>query len=335
MIPTVAEERAMAAQRRVAAAVSAAGAERRPGAAAATQRWRSHGPFAALVFFFFAAIGVFAAHLLLEALDVPTAIAGFAAIAVAELLIARKWFGTGVESALWLGGLFSSIFSLPGEGKPEAILLFAAASALAGWRVRNPFFGALAAVFVVAYLGVKDWRGAAQATALIIAAIACAALAREWRRPSTEWLWIAMLVAMIPTAYYAGGGLSFQAPAFFIAAAVLLACGIRMRHHAPLVASAVALVIGGGEWFERSDAPIELLLALSGTLLMTIAYVVSRALRGRTEGWVTTPMQLTGADDALEQVSVIAVAPHVQPQEPAGRREGGGSFGGAGATGEF
>ena len=53
-------------------------------------------------------------------------------LALAEWLIrTRHFFGTGIESALWLGGLFAFIFGLPGEGSTEVILLFAAASAFA------------------------------------------------------------------------------------------------------------------------------------------------------------------------------------------------------------
>jgi hypothetical protein len=316
MIPTVAEERELAARRRA-------------GLAAAAGPWKSYGLFVSLVFFGFAALGVAAAHALFHEIRLPTAIVGVAAIVIAERLIAAKWFGTGVESALWLGGLFSLIFSLPGEERPEALLLFAAASALAGWRVRNPLFGALAAVFVASYLE-------ALVFSLAVAAIACAALLREWRRPSTEWLWIATLIAMIPAAYFCGDPQRFHALIFLAAAVVLLVAGIAMRHHAPFVASAIALVIAGGEWFDDSNIPLERLLGVSGALLLAVAFALSRALRERKTGFVTTPMQLPEAGEVLEQVSVIAAAPHETGDTPqTGRAQGDGSFGGAGATGEF
>lgn len=329
--PAAAEERARTLGRRLTTwreeGLLSADAERQLDARLAT-RWRSYGIFVALILFFFTALGVAATAYLTD-----EALAGVGAIAIAEVLIARRWFGTGVESALWIGGLFALIAALPSEGKPEAALLFAAASALAGWRVRNPFLGALAAIFAVGYLAWKDWHLAALIAGLAIAAIACVALVREWRRPSTEWLWIATLVAMIPTAYFAGDPQRFHVLTFLVAGAVLLVAGIRMRHHAPLVASAIAFVIAGGEWFENSDAPLELLLAASGVLLIAIAFALSRALRERTSGFVATPIQLTGADDALQHVSVIAAAPHHPVAGTPGRPQGEGGFGGAGASG--
>ena len=64
---------------------------------------------------------------------------------MAEWLIRqRRFFGTGIESALWIGALFAIIFSLPSSGKPEALLVFAAACAMAGLRVRSAVFGTAA-----------------------------------------------------------------------------------------------------------------------------------------------------------------------------------------------
>lgn len=338
-MPTVAEERARMLRERVRSwredGLVTAEAERTI-AARLTTRWRSYGPFASLLFFFLTACAVGAFFGLLDALDLPKAIAGLAAIIVAELLISKGWFGTGVESSLWLCGLFALIASLPSQGKPEALLVFAAAAAIAGLRVRNPFFGTLAAILIVGYLSVKDWQLQAVAVALTVAAIALVALMREWRRPSTEWLWICLVIAMTVAAYFAGEpGRAFQPLLFLVIAVVMLAAGIRMRHHAPLVVAGIGFVICGGEWFESSDVPLEILLALAGALLLGVAFALSKALRHQTHGFVITPASLTQADDAIEMISVVAAAPHDTAQTPSGRPQGDGGFGGAGATGDY
>src|SRR5688572_24446751 len=100
------------------------------------------GLFVALLFFVLTSVGVFAFYMLTENGILTAALA----IALAEFLIrVRRWFHTGVESALWIGGLFAIVADLPGPPRAEGMLLFAAASAIAGARVRNPLFGALAA----------------------------------------------------------------------------------------------------------------------------------------------------------------------------------------------
>src|SRR5437588_7523520 len=81
------------------------------------------------------------------------------ALATAEWLIRRGGFReTGVEAALWLGGLFAFIAGLPSQHKPEALLVFALAAVIAGARVRNPWFGALAVVLVLIYLDQKSFE---------------------------------------------------------------------------------------------------------------------------------------------------------------------------------
>jgi hypothetical protein len=337
MIPTVAEDRAQTLRARAQAwradGLISAETEHEIREKFVTS-WRSYGPFAALLFFFLTVCAVAAFHGVLDLANGPTVVAGIAALVIAEVLIAKKWFGTGVESALWISGLFSLIFSLPSQGRLEAILVFAAAAAIAGVRVRNPFFGALAAVFFVEYIYAKGWNDRALGLAAAIAGIALVALMREWRRPSTEGLWIALLLSMIPVAYVAGQ-LWQIVPMFLCSALVLIAAGLLMRHHAPLVAGAIALVIAVGDWIGRSDLAAEMLLAIAGALCLGVAFVLSRVLRDRTLGFVSTPMRLTSADDAIQLISVVAVAPHDTPDAAGGRVQGDGTFAGAGATGSL
>src|SRR5205823_1747464 len=115
--------------------------------------WRHMSLIVQIVFFVLTLFAISALYGFCSLLRLPAGgIVLVTSIAVAELLIWRAHFWrTGVESALWLGGLYGFIFSLPHSGKPEALLVLAAAAALAGWRVRNALFGALAAAEVVAY----------------------------------------------------------------------------------------------------------------------------------------------------------------------------------------
>src|SRR5260370_20327833 len=160
--------------------------------------WRHTSMIVQIVFFVLTSIAIAAFDTFCNLLRLPAGtIVLVGSIAVAELLIWRAHFWrTGVESALWFGGLFQFIFSLRRTGEPEALLVLAAAAALAGWRVRNALFGALAATLVVAYLAASGSYWAAFALAIAIAFVALAGLAREWKRPSTDMLWQALTLAM-------------------------------------------------------------------------------------------------------------------------------------------
>src|SRR6266550_8215426 len=163
--------------------------------------WRHMSLIVQIVFFVLTIFAIGAFYGLCTLLHLPAGPAALVgSITVGELLIRRKHFWrTGVESALWLGGLYAFIFSLPSSGKPEAILVLAAAAALAGWRVRNALFGTLAACLVVAYLAVRHWP--AMWFAFAVALLALFAVTRAWRRPSTELLF-QMLMIVMPIAGY-------------------------------------------------------------------------------------------------------------------------------------
>jgi hypothetical protein len=313
----------------------------------ATPPWRSNGLLASIVFFVLTGIGVAAMAAFFDEVHISQAVAGVLALVLAELLIrARHWWGTGVEPALWLGGLFACIFALPGEGKPEALLLFALASIIAGARVRNPLFGALAAVFILVYFAAKHWEMAAFGAGVAISLVALAALWREWQRPSTEWLWILLLVTMPLTAYLTGFDQSsyparnpstLAIAVYFALTIVFLLAGIRLRHHAPFVAAAVCAVVLGNETHELFDYSTEAKFGIAGAILLAAAWTVSRALRGRTAGFVLTPTAtIAGTDNLLEIGATLLTAPSTSaPPAADNRPQGDGGFGGAGATGDY
>ncbi|MGZ5475437.1 MAG: hypothetical protein ACXW29_03105 [Thermoanaerobaculia bacterium] len=299
---------------------------------------QSRGTLLSLVFFVLTGLAVVATFLLFDALSLPKGwLTAIICIAVAEVLIRRFHFaGRGVESALWLGGLFAFIFGLPSEGRPEGLLLFAAACAIAGARVRNPLIGALWPVFAIAYLGLRHWYIAALLFGIIIAAIALLALAREWQRPSTEVLLVALMMAsLIGGAWWA---VAYTSPAWSLAwiafAVAAFTLGIRFRHRGALFGGALAMVIATIVLREMFDFPLQWELILAGALLFAIAAAISRVLRGKTTGFVVTPVE-SSYEEALRLIGTTALAPQVGTNatpEPVG---GGGKFGGAGATGDF
>jgi hypothetical protein len=302
-------------------------------AAQLEQPWRANGFLVQAVFFVLTCVALGAFYLLTGDNGVLT---GVVAIAAAEYLIRRtRWFFTGVEAALWLGGLFALISELPRSGTPESVLVIAAACAIAGARVRNPLFGAAAASIVAYYF--EDTRDAGVLVALVVASLALLALGRTWRRPTTEWLFIAIAL-IVPLVGYSFAdhqwrNVTIVLYAVYGALALLLALG--WRHHACFLAAMIGFGVAAMELGDKLDAvPFELRLATGGTLLLALAFIINRALRDRTSGFVLTPAKLTPMDEELQLAATFALKPETADVEAPKKAEGG-SFGGAGASGDY
>ena len=299
-----------------------------PGAAVEIP-WRTHGLLLRIVLFALTLAGITALYFLSDERGLIT---GVVAIAIAEVLInARRWWWTGIEEALWLGGVFAAITDLPESGTPEAMLVLAAGAAIPGARTRNPLFGALAAIFIAAYFEEKWDLGVI--AALGIAAVAVVALLRTWRRPSTEWLWIAIAIALPVTGRVYGDEVwrDLTILLYGVFGALVLLLAIRKRHHALFFSGAIAIAIAGTDLGRLFAAPLELKLAATGVFLLGGAWLTARALRGRTTGIVATPSSLTSFDDQIELAATAAL-----PREEFDQKmESGGEFGGAGATGKY
>lgn len=295
---------------------------------------RTHGLLLRATLFFFTAIGVIALAFFIE----KEWITGIIALAVAEFLILRlRWFWTGVEEALWLGGVLALISSLPHTGAPEAMLVIAAALGVAGARVRNPLFGAAAAGFVAEYFEKRFDLGVV--AALVIALIAAFGLLRTWRRPSNEWLCVAIAI-VLPLVGYSEADAQWRHATIALYAAfglVTFFLAVRRRHHALFLAGGIGIAIACIELARTFDAPLEANLALGGSLLLAGSWLVSRALRDRTTGIVATPAMLTPFDDEIEIAATLSHLPHGESQidSPQKVEGGGGEFGGAGATGKY
>jgi hypothetical protein len=294
--------------------------------------WRTNGIVAQCFFFVLACIAIGAFYALFD----NGVFVGVAAIVLAEVLIARKWFFTGVEAALWICGVFALISALPRSGTPESMLVLAAASGIAGARVRNPIFGALSAIFVMVYF--EKRLDAGVLCALAIALGSCIALLRTWRRPSTEALWIALALVMPIAGRFMADekwrAVTIALYAIYGGIALLLA--ITRRHHALFLTAMAALAIAITDVVERLQAPAEAKFGVAGLALLAIAFTISRALRDRTRGFVLTPQELTPVDDAMELGATVALQPNVASPAPQPQpATGGGSFGGAGASGDY
>lgn len=289
--------------------------------------WRVNGLLLQLVFFVLAMIGLAVFGLLTTA-----GVAGIAAIALAEYLIGRRrWAFTGVESALWLGAMLAFLTMLPRSGTPESNLVIAAAIAVAAVRVRNPLLGAVAVVFVANWF--EERLDLGTLAALVIAAAAMVALLRTWRRPTTEWFFIAVALVMpVAGRFFAGAEWRNVTILLYCAFAMLaLALAIARRHHALFLAALIALSIAATDIASRIDVAAEWKLAIAGAVLLAIAFAVTRLLRGRTHGFVLAPEQLTPLDEDFSLAATLALKPETPVYEA--QQTGGGEFGGAGATG--
>jgi hypothetical protein len=295
--------------------------------------WRTFGVVAQVIFFLLTCGGMAAFYALFATNGIVT---GIVSLAVAEYLIrARRWRRTGVESALWIGALFAFISEIPSSGKPEAFLLLAAAAAAAGARVRNPLFGALAAGLTMHYFEEKWDLGVLCALVLGVAAIAL--LCRTWRRPSTEWLFVAIVV-ILPLAGYAEADREWRSATIALYAAfgvIASIAAIIKRHHAFFLAAATGFTIASIELARDLPFALEAKLAIGGAFLLGSSLVVARMLRDRARGFVVTMESLTKADDLLEIAVTLSMTPPSAPEAPAGRESGGGDFGGAGASGSY
>jgi len=293
--------------------------------------WRQHSIPLTITFFVLTCIAVAAFAGFLSLIRVPYGIATLAiCIGIAELLIqGYKFQRTGVEAALWIAGPVAFIISLPSQGRAEALLVFAAAFLVSGLRVRNPIFIAITAVLVDVYVNVKwhDQR-ATVLFALLMTAGAAIALTREWRRPATEWTWIALVLVMPIAAYLTMQGFGL---AYLVAGIALIALGVRTRHRALLVGGALAIGISAYDIQKTIANPLEAKLIASGVLVVAIAIALTRALRNRSTGFVTTKTR--DRYEALQIIGAITVAPQAPAAAQPEFKAGGGGFGGGGATG--
>jgi len=344
--PSVAEERAESLRRLL------------PGIKIETP-WKHYGMLLRIVFTIFAAIAVSSMFGFVRLLLLPKGwVTMAAAIGTAEWLIRKqRFFRTGIESGLWICGTFAFIFGLPSSGKVEAILVFAAAAALSGWRMRNTFFGVVATILVIAYIAAK-WNHQPLPAMIVASAITIAAafaLRRTWQRPSTEHLFAGLVLAIPVTGYLATVVLRAIKSSLVLAtngpialilvatAIVLFACGIAWRDRVLLISATLSTACAAIELRAFFDYPTEVKLIAAGVLVAAVAVALSRALRNATHGFTVTPVRVGAYDEAMQIGGTISAAPHGAPashqhagpelSDSAGPTDK--SYGGGGAGGGF
>jgi hypothetical protein len=322
----------------------------------AATAWRHNGVMLRIVFGILAIVALAALFGFFAVLSMPKEwLTGLIAIGTAEWLIRRyHFFATGVESALWISGAFVLIFTLPSSGKIEAILVFAFAAGLAGWRMRDAAFGGVASILVIAYVAAK-WQSVPMTmiAASMLAIAAALAMRRTLQRPSTNWLFAGIALVMPMTGYAATiflrifHNFASSLPLAMILAAtaiLLLAMGIAWRDRVLLISGTISLALVAVELQDRVGGSMEVKVIAFGLLFIAAGVLLARTLRGATRGFVTTPVRIAAYDDAMQIGGIIAIAPH---GEHAASHDAGGpqladsagptdkSFGGAGAGGGF
>jgi hypothetical protein len=305
--------------------------------------WRSSRLIPRVIFFVLTLFCIAAGAGLLAIMRLPEELfIAIAAIAVAEMLISQmRLFHAGPEEALWIAGTLALVFALPGSPSDEAALLIAAAFAASGVRVRNPLFLTVAIALVPLYLGLK--LGSSEPGSLIALAVGFSALAlssRQREDPLHEQV-LALLVMAMPIAAWgfslADGPRAAHWQARIVAAllvaAIFLPVGLVRRYRPAILGGIAGALIGGYELDRMLRWPGAVRFLLWGVVLLALSALAVALLRKRRSGLTSEKLdEIEGFGLIETAAAAVAVPRHEQGERPIGA---GGSFGGAGASGEY
>jgi hypothetical protein len=307
--------------------------------------WRQNGLVLRVVFFVLTWVGALALLEFSKLLQVPdpkAVCAAMAFLAAEWLILKQRFFWTGIELALWTFAAVYFVFSLDWSGPEEILLVFAAAVGVAAFRMRNPLAGATSIALAVVYVDVKVHGGFAPvAVAIAVTLLAAFAMTREWQRPSTNHFFQANVLLIPPVgavcAVFAWTHSVHVSIPFAVLAVVLLLLGIRYRDRVLLIATAIVVAIAAIDASEQFlHIAYEWKLIDAGLLTLAVALALSRALRGRTRGFVANPEAAKSYDEAMQILGAIHVGqPAARESTTDGFQSGGGGFGGAGASGGY
>ena len=244
-------------------------------------------------------------------------------------------------------------------------LVLIAALAAAGLRLLNPL------VTTCAVLGFVYWAGSTETaraldqtigggvTALtlgfVLAALALALGAREYRRPSHDRMldWLVATLPVVAYAQHANWRLSmhckFRAAAaragsvtvvllVALGTAMLLA-GLRRRRHAPLLGFMGCVACLAVELRLATTLATETWLIVYGLAALVAGVALDRYLRQPRNGLTSAPLDSReGPLDLLQTAGAAVLAQRTAPESPPSRptvAPGGGQFGGGGASGNY
>lgn len=312
--------------------------------------WRTSRLWTRAAFFVLAVLASVMLYGFLTLLSLPRGYATAAlTIAFAELLIRKKKFiRTGIEEGFYTAGLCAFIFGLPGKGEPEAIFLFVAAFAFAGFRLANGLLVAVAALLIVLYAGVKGEDAAtAGAAAALMFGVAAFLNARDIARPFLAFACALLSAVLWPlaTLLWFAEFWSHRVPAGLLliaaaAAAALTVIALLRRDRALLAAGVAAIAITAVHTAEHIALAWEWLLLTGGVTTLAVALVANRVLRGRASGITSDRLEELAHADVIELAGATTLGPAAAerqaPQGPSVQTStSGGSFGGAGSSGEY
>jgi hypothetical protein len=367
--PSPDEERWLAVASELGAAVP------RTAVAGRTGGWRSTGPLARIALF---VLGLVAAVLLFGILGVGSEttllVAGLIAALAAEwLMVSKRLHASGIEEGLCVAGylLVGAWITTLVEGGPRFAggsvdtLVLIAALAAAGLRLLNPLVTTGAVLAFVYWVGSTETARAldqaigggvtAFTLGCVLAAVALALGAREYRRPSHDRM-LDWLVATLPLAAYAqhanwsyfdalhvsGSGAAARlvtAVLLLALGAALLVAGLRRRRHAPLLGFMGCIACLAVELRLATTLATETWLILYGLAALVAGVALDRYLRQPRNGLSSAPLDSReGPLDLLQTAGAAILAQRTAP-EPAPSRPtvtpGEGQFGGGGASGNY
>ena len=312
--------------------------------AAGKTQWRTARLPARLGLFVLTLIAMlaFGAFLGLLSLNGAPVVVGVAGLVVAEILIwGRHFFRSGIEEALWFGGLAEVVrevwLHLPFESTGAVLISIAAVLLVAGLRLLNWMMVLVGLAFLIGSVAsfTESLMAAGLATA-VLAFVAAGMQLRKLERPFFEKLsaWVAVLgpLAAAVLTRHESASLAIALAAAF--AVLLLFFGFTYRSHALIAGGGISVLVLGVEAFDRMEIEVDWKLIAGGALAFAVAALLDRWLRAPRRGITSHPLDREGFG-ALTELGVIGlIAPSPAPE--AAHREGeGGAFGGAGASGEY
>jgi len=279
--------------------------------------------------------------------------AGVTLLIAAEWLISRKrLFHSGVEEALWTGGLLLLAAQFVPSNAERGIWVTAALGlAVAAVRLLNPFLLTLSfaagsiAIEVIGGHGLWGEHHVAMAASVLCYVAGAGALlfaGVQFSRPSYDhmlnWLMVIMplcgflwLSTQLAPAVRAGTGL---ASGIFALAALIV--GIQRRSHAPLLACMASLGCVAYQLRDLTTLPLKMKLIVWGTAALLAALGLGRYLRTSRRGITSLRLgQGAAALDLAQWIGAGALSPRAAPQADAPFKGGGGVGGGGGADGSY